>query len=94
MSDDLYTTSARNLKAGDNIRLGDNHFSKILAIQTAENELIVGGPHNKTATGLRIHTLDGNDFLIHPGQIFGVKRDPASSKADQRLIGLDRRPCW
>lgn len=82
MNDQLYSVSARVLKVGNNIRLGDDHYSRVLSIRPEEGHLIVGGPFNKTATALRVHTLDGNDFLVHPGQLIGVRRDTAPSKSD------------
>ena len=64
--------AARNLKIGDDIRLDKGHYSKICSIDLADNHLIVGGPFNKTATALRIRTIDGHEILVHPGQAIGI----------------------
>ena len=72
----LETVPARTLKVGDNIRLEADRFERIASIAFEENQFIVGGPRNVTATALKIRTYEGTEFMVHPGDMVGVKRDP------------------
>ena len=70
---DVRSVTARTLKAGDYIRVEDARFEHITSIEFDESQLIVGGPENKTATALKVTTDKGTQFLVHPGQLVGVK---------------------
>ena len=73
MSRPIQSIPARNLQPGDIVRLTDDRDGQVVSLEFAENNLIVGGELNKTATALRVTLVDGKTFLIHPGQLIGLR---------------------
>ncbi len=59
---------ARDLEPGHSVRLTSGRIGTVRSAQYEDGQLIVGGEYNKTATALRVTTVDGESFLVHPGQ--------------------------